>query len=272
MSVLVKPIMKNDYSDPPATGLRQRKKSKMRTQLKQAALALFVAQGYTQTTVEQIADAVEISPRTFFRYFENKEDLLFEDDSDEQIIESFRRQPKELSPVMAIANAYRTTFQQMPDQQIQYEAQKHAVISQTPELATRNTYELVRNLNVVTSLIAERLEKSVSDTTVQTLAGAIFGVVLASYTTDRPLPQSTSIRKTPVFSSEKAEKGGGDPVGSSTSFEGFAAEKTGVLAGGGLGKRSNKQGSFASADIRLSDTIEAVYRNLENLDAMLGSP
>jgi hypothetical protein len=54
----------------------------------------------------------------------------------------------------------------------------------------------------------------------------------------RPLSQPTSIRKTPVFSSEKAEKRGGDPVGSSTSFEAFAAGKTGVLAGGGLGKRS----------------------------------
>jgi hypothetical protein len=55
----------------------------------------------------------------------------------------------------------------------------------------------------------------------------------------RPLSQPTFIRKTPVFSSEKAEKGGGDPIGSSTSFEDFAAEKTDVLAGGGLGKRSN---------------------------------
>jgi hypothetical protein len=56
---------------------------------------------------------------------------------------------------------------------------------------------------------------------------------------NRPLSQPTFIRKISVFSSEKAEKGGGDPIGSSTTFEDFAAEKTGVLAGGGLGKRSN---------------------------------
>ncbi len=57
--------------------LRERKRARTRRALVEAATDLFDSRGYEQTTVADIAAAVEIGTRTFFGYFASKEELLF---------------------------------------------------------------------------------------------------------------------------------------------------------------------------------------------------
>ena len=70
--------------------------------LSKPSLARPPQQGYEATTVEQIADAAEVSSSTFFRYFPAKEDTVLTDEYDEITVASPRAQPPELSPATTL--------------------------------------------------------------------------------------------------------------------------------------------------------------------------
>lgn len=59
-----------------ASGLRERRRAETRKAIADAALDLFLRNGYEQTTLDEIATAAGISRRTFFLYFESKEEIL----------------------------------------------------------------------------------------------------------------------------------------------------------------------------------------------------
>jgi AcrR family transcriptional regulator len=58
------------------SGLTERNKQRTRRELAEAAARLFIDHGYDSTTVQDIVDAADVSPRTFFRYFPSKEDVI----------------------------------------------------------------------------------------------------------------------------------------------------------------------------------------------------
>jgi len=59
-------------------GLRERKKQKTRATIVDVALRLFARNGYQQTTIAQIAEAADVSPRTVSTYFPAKEEIVFD--------------------------------------------------------------------------------------------------------------------------------------------------------------------------------------------------
>jgi AcrR family transcriptional regulator len=60
-----------------APGLRERKRQQTRERLTRAAMALFLERGFEATTLDDIAAAADISRRSFFHYFDSKEDVVF---------------------------------------------------------------------------------------------------------------------------------------------------------------------------------------------------
>ncbi|MFB6873356.1 TetR family transcriptional regulator [Streptomyces sp. NPDC056323] len=89
------------------TGLRERKKRRTRDALLHAALDLFTTQGYDETTVDEIVEAVEVSQRTFFRYFASKEQAAFaiQEMVESRFLAELRRRPAAEAPFEALRSA-----------------------------------------------------------------------------------------------------------------------------------------------------------------------
>ncbi|HEX3712463.1 MAG TPA: TetR family transcriptional regulator [Trebonia sp.] len=91
---------------------RERKKRQTRDALVHAALTQFNAKGYERTAVREITDAVDVSERTFFRYFANKEDLVlsFVGDSTDAFIRELAARPPAEAPLEALTRSFRASF------------------------------------------------------------------------------------------------------------------------------------------------------------------
>lgn len=74
---------------------RERKVAETRTAILKAACELIDSEGYDEATIERIAEAADIAPRTFFRYFPNKEAILFAefDAAREAMVAGLRARP-----------------------------------------------------------------------------------------------------------------------------------------------------------------------------------
>ena len=166
---------------PTRAGLWERKKAKTRAAIRQHALRLFREQGYDATTVEQIAEAAEVSPSTFFRYFPTKEDVVLQDDMDLLWAEAVRAQPPELGPMAAMRSAMHGVFAAMSPAQLEQLRESAELSMSVPAVRARSLDEFARTIGVVSRLAGERAGRDPDDLEVRAFAGAVLGVALAAW-------------------------------------------------------------------------------------------
>jgi AcrR family transcriptional regulator len=155
-------------------GLAVRKKERTRRQLAEAASELFSVRGYSGTTIDEIAAAVDVSPRTFFRYFPTKEDLVVAIGamSLDQLLEALRNRPSEESLQVALRRAI--------DQSLapEWEDTKRvraflALLRDTPALRARWLEEADAKRDLMAGIVASRTGSDPSDLRNLLIAGAI---------------------------------------------------------------------------------------------------
>lgn len=159
-------------------GLRERKKARTRASLREHALRLFREQGYTATTVEQIAAAAEVSASTFFRYFPTKEDVILQDDLDTRMLEAFERQPPELNTITAIRKATADAMSSYNELDLAILRDTTALAKTVPEVRARAIDEFTRSIQLLAAAIAKRTGRRPDDLAVRAMSGAIIGVLM----------------------------------------------------------------------------------------------
>ncbi|MDT9699263.1 TetR family transcriptional regulator [Streptomyces sp. P17] len=159
-------------------GLRERKKAKTRAAIQQEALRLFREQGYEATTMEQIAEAAEVSQSTVFRYFPTKEELVVTDEQDAFFINAWRAQSPDLPVLRALRQAIRETIEGLSPEEFGAQRDRDVLMVTVPELWAASLGNVTQTMRMITSLVAERTGRPEDDTKVRAISGAIFGVIL----------------------------------------------------------------------------------------------
>ena len=175
-------------------GLRERKKLKTKAAIQREAMRLFLEKGFDETTVEDIAEAVEISPSTFFNYFPSKEMVVFEDELDPFVIAAFDAQPREAHPIHRLRMAMRTVFGKLTPEQDVLMRQRMQLLATTPELRGAMLSQFAGLVDQIAHLLAPRVGKRQDDFAVHNVAGAVLGVLLAAMLTIVDNPKADLIK------------------------------------------------------------------------------
>ncbi|WP_329085975.1 MULTISPECIES: acyl-CoA-like ligand-binding transcription factor [unclassified Streptosporangium] len=163
---------------PRPEGLRERKKAKTRWAIQEHALRLFAEQGYEATTVEQIAEAAEVSPSTFFRYFPAKEDVVVRNEYDALIVSALRGIAPGAAPVDAFRQAVRAAFEDFGPGDLAWASARARLILSVPALRARQLQAAAGTHAVMCAEIASRTGRDPRDLDVETFAAAVIGVMI----------------------------------------------------------------------------------------------
>jgi AcrR family transcriptional regulator len=162
------------------SGLRERKKARTRAAIRAHAMRLFREQGYAATTVDQIAEAAEVSQSTFFRYFPTKEDVVLTDDYDPLIVAAVRAQPPEVSPIAAIRNGIHEVYETITDEDWERERERQRIMQDAPELRARAMQQILDVIRLIGEAVADRAGLPADDFTARVLSGAVLGAALSA--------------------------------------------------------------------------------------------
>jgi AcrR family transcriptional regulator len=160
-----------------ALGLRERKKARTREAIIDAALDLFERNGFEATTIEDIAAAADVSPRTFFRYFDSKVDLVMARNSakEKDLTPLILARPAEEAPLEAMRQVICDVLcARLEDTSV---VREFHVVMTTPSLRALAREHFYEHVDDVAHAFALRMGADENDLRAHVLAGAVTAAI-----------------------------------------------------------------------------------------------
>ncbi|MQS36329.1 TetR/AcrR family transcriptional regulator [Streptomyces katsurahamanus] len=158
-------------------GLRERKKLKTRRAIRRAAYRLIALQGYETTTVEQIAEAAEVSPSTVFRYFPAKEDIVLTDDYDPALESALRARPAGEDPLDSVRRVLTHRLALALHEERDAVVQRTRLMAEVPALRARMTESFSGAFETLAVTLADRAGRPHDDLDVRVFTATVLAAV-----------------------------------------------------------------------------------------------
>lgn len=166
-------------SDGIPPGLRERKKAKTRAAIQTHAVRLFEERGFAKTTIEQIAEAAEVSHSTLFRYFPTKKETVAHNAFTPAFLAAFRRQPLDMDVFDAVMAAMREAATEFDADSWNRERRRQKLVLAVPELRGASFEQLGALAASMNKEVAARVGRQPDDFHVRNFTGALLGVFAA---------------------------------------------------------------------------------------------
>lgn len=165
--------------DPVARG---RRPSTTRREVARAALELFARQGYDETSIDQIAAAVGISRRTFFRYYESKREVVWgEFDAELVRLRDRLEGSDDDEPMMEVLRRAVIDINQFGARELDELRIRIGLTSTVPTLIAHSAVRYAEWCEVVARFAARRLGTTPEDLAPQTVARAALGAAMSAF-------------------------------------------------------------------------------------------
>lgn len=158
--------------------LRERKKAQTRTAIVAAAIDLFERKGYDATTIDDIAEAADVSPRTFFRYFDSKVEVVMEQrkDPSNDLGAQLADRPAEESPIEALCNVMCDALGRLVEDNPLFVRQMRVMLG-TPTLHALAREHFNEHEHEFVDEVARRLDLPEDDLRVHVIAAALSNMI-----------------------------------------------------------------------------------------------
>jgi AcrR family transcriptional regulator len=161
-----------------SNGLRERKKAETRAALQDAALRLAEQHGVDKVSVEAIAEAAGVSPRTFFNYFPSKDDAIIglAPSEPSPLLGYLLERPLDEAPSQALRHAIHASIERLQEDPDRW-ALRRRLVQRHPDLAARYAARLAEVERDLVVEIARRLDV---DPDLDIYPGTVVGASMAA--------------------------------------------------------------------------------------------
>jgi AcrR family transcriptional regulator len=172
----------------PVVGLRERKKDATRRRIRRVALRLAQRRGVEHLTIEEISEAAEVSPRTFFNYFSCKEDALIADSHEfaSELSAAIAARPPTEPALHALREAIvgSEALRSAPRRRAEALA-RHRLVRDNPSLLPRQLHQFAVLEQAILAGMAERVGAGYADDDLRPALLAALAVAVLRMATQR---------------------------------------------------------------------------------------